>query len=176
MYLPSIMMPLRSRRLRCALRSYPYFVTEASSRIFLKSSAVPSATMQSFPDMAAAVTLLTVVNIPGCSPSVMTAHSPDLIAALTTAEASLSLKVSFFSSFGAVGWTLPRNFLSEPNSYFSKRSATSGVYSFSTAMSLLSTGMSMSVFMVTRSWLMLICPSALTNASLCFGVSWSRWA
>ena len=147
-----------------------------SEMISLKSSADPQAAWYAPFSHTATVMFLISVKIPVCAPSVIIAALPEAFAMRQVSAAEAGSKQSFFSSFGAVGCTFPMNFFKDPNSYFSKRSATRGSYVKSTAISPLVTSSSMSVLMVTSSWLSWICPRAFSKASLCFGVSSSIWA
>ena len=147
--LPSSKSPLCTSRLRCSFRSYPYFVTAVSARMPANSSALPSATASP----TATVTLPIWLNIPASLLSVTTAQLPLSFASFAMASGVTSLNVSFFSSFADVGLMSPRYFLSEPNSYFSKRSATSGEYAPVTSASQHFASRGTSVLMVTRSWL-----------------------
>ena len=174
--LPSRLIPLWDRILRWSLRSYPYLIISGHVIISLKSSDVPQAAWYAPLSHTATVIFLISVKIPVCTHSVIIATFPEAFAMRHASVASTGVKQSFFSSLAAVGCTLPIYFLNDPNSYFSKRSATAGSYAKSTAMSSLVTSSSMSVLMVTSSWLMPICPRAFSKASLCFGVSSLIWA
>ena len=147
----------------------------------MKSCAVPSATMHcgsaswmSFV-LTATVTFLIGVNISSCSPSVIIAHLPLSFAILMicAGSASRQLMVRLCSCAADLAW--PIYLSSDPNSYFSKRSATSGAYSHVTAISPVGTSICMSVFIVTSSWLISTWPRAFSKASRCLGVSSSRW-
>ena len=124
----------------------------SSASRLLNSSALPFATKHSSapPPATATVTFFISVNIPLPLPSTMTAHSPFLAASSAILFASVSFTDILFSSLEVLPWTLPRYLRREPNSYFSKRSTASGVYTPVISISSAVTSSGMSVLMVTR--------------------------
>ena len=150
------------------LRSYPVFMMSWSSRISLKSAALPS--HAALP--TATVTLLIPLKMP--SPSVRTAHLPAVFAVVSISAGQHVLNSSLFSSFTTGTAASPRSLRNEPNSYLSNRSATALSYVHVTAMASVSMSRAMSVLMVTSSWLRFMWPAELSKASRCFGVSSSR--
>ena len=126
---PHSSMPLYARMFICHLRSYPYLQMAGSVRISLKSSWLPLDVMHSSAPAPATATVILLMpqKNPSCSLSVYMAQPPVSLALLIRAAGETSLILIVFFSLGDVGCTFPMNLRSEPNSYFSKRSATSGL-------------------------------------------------
>ena len=143
----------------------PYFSTEASSKRALKSAGLPEAATSRSPSATATVTPVTGAKMPAPSASVTKAQRPArrAAAASSATPAPATAKSLRTSAAGAGAATCAIYLFNELNSYFSKRSARTGLNAMSISMSEDRHSRGISVLIVTRALLSAMWPRASSN-------------
>ena len=175
-HLPARSMPACLRRFACNLRSYPYLSMAASSRMSLTLSRRSPGTAQACPSQPM-ISRFTGEKMPSPYASVMRPQHPAFRTALTISAGAISLTMNSSLVWDAAdGPTWVMNRLRELNSYFSNKSAISGLKFMSIRMSSSVVASGISVLMVTSSLDRPMWPRASSNCACRRGVSSSRWA